>query len=277
MVIPLLAALLAGAALSAPLTPEQERLAMIQALQNRLPGTGPADWINGGSAYERGVTAVPLNADNATNLADILAIGKKRWEQKFADGKSLANCFPNGGRRVAATYPQYDVAARQVVTFEAAINRCLQLHREPTIDPANAGQYAAVMGPLSAYARSLSDGQKLNVRLSNPAARDMFDAGHRLFHQRIGQQNFACASCHVRHAGKTYGEGGLAPAVGQAVSWPRVQPGGAVRTLQAQFQRCMERSGAVPFEMASEELNNLEYYLAYLSNGLALRPLSAVR
>ncbi len=250
---------------------------MIQALQQKLPGTDPADWVNGGAAYERNVTTVPLNADNATNLADILAIGKKRWEQKFADGKSLANCFPNGGRRVAATFPQYDAVTRQVLTFEAAINRCLQLHRQAIIDPADAGQYAAMMGPLSAYARSLSDGQKLNVRLNNPAARNKFDAGHRLFHQRIGQQNFACATCHVLHAGSTYGGGGLAPAVGQAVSWPRVQPGGGVRTLQAQFQRCMERSGAVPFETASDELNDLEFYLAYLSNGLPLQSLGAAR
>ncbi len=250
---------------------------MIQAIQLRLPGTGPADWINGGSAYERNVTAVPLSADNATNLADILAIGKKLWERKFADGKSLANCFPNGGRRIAATFPQYDANSKQVVTFEAAINRCLQLHREAIIDPANAEQYAAVMGPLSAYARSLSDGQKLNVRLNNPAATDKYEAGRRLFHQPIGQQNFACASCHVLNAGKIYGESGLAPAVGQAVSWPRVQSGGGVRTLQAQFQRCMERSGAVPFEMASDEFNNLELYLAYLSNGLPLQALGAAR
>jgi L-cysteine S-thiosulfotransferase len=218
-----------------------------------------------------------LSADNATNLADILAIGKKRWMQKFADGKSLAHCFPNGGRRIAASYPQFDTAMKQVVTFEAAINRCLQLHREPAIDPTNAANYAAVMGPLSAYARSLSDGQKLSVRLGNPGALKPFEAGRRLFRQRIGQQNFACASCHVQNAGRSYGNAGLAPAVGQAVNWPKVAPGGAVRTLQTQFQRCMTRTGAVPFETGSEELNNLEFYLAYLSNGLPLRPLGAVR
>ena len=258
-------------------TPEQERQAMIQVLQQRLPGTGPADWSNGGAAYEPSVTSVPLNADNATNLADILAIGKKRWQQKFSNGKTLANCFPNGGRRVAASYPQFDPVSKQVVTFDLAINRCLQLHREPIIDPADATAYAAVMGPLSAYARSLSDGQQLTVRLSNASARDRYDAGRRFFHQPIGQKNFACASCHVNNAGGTYEQRGLAPAVGQAVTWPRVQPGGTVRTLQAQFQRCMTRTGAVPFELASEEFNNLEYYLAYLSNGLPLRPLSALR
>jgi L-cysteine S-thiosulfotransferase len=255
------------------LSPEQDRAALVQALQKRLPGTRPEDWVIGGTAFEPGVTAIPLTAANATNTADILSIGKKRWEQKFKDGKSFSNCFPNGGKRMASNYPQFEQSTKQVVTIETALNRCLQLHGETTIPPAN----AAEMGPLSAYARSLSENQPLNVRVLGQGARDRFDAGRRLFNARIGQQNFACASCHVQHAGGMYGTGGLAPAVGQAVSWPRVQPGGTIRSLQAQFQRCFQRSGAEPFLEGSDEFNNLEYYLAYLSNGLPLRPLATAR
>lgn len=257
----------------APSNPEQERLSLIQALQKRLPGTNPADWVVGSAAFEPGVQAIPLSADNATNSADILAIGKKLWDRKFTDGKSLANCFPNGGKRVAAAYPQFDTASKQVVTFELAINRCLQLHGEAPIDYAN----AAVMGPLSAYGKSLAEGQRLNVRVVGQPARDRYDAGKRWFQQRMGQQNFACASCHVLNAGAQYGLAGLAPAVGQAVTWPRIQPGGSIRTLQAQFQRCMQRSGAEPFAVGSDEFNNLEYYLAFMSNGLPLRPLATAR
>ena len=43
-------------------------------------------------------------------------------------------------------------------------------------------------------------------------------------------------------------------------------------TLQARMRECLEGMGAAPFPAGSEELNNLEYYLTYLSNGL---PLSA--
>ena len=261
-------------------TPEQDRTALIQALQKRLPGTRPEDWIVGGTAYEPGVTAIPLSADNATNTADILSIGKKQWERKFKDGKTFSNCFPNGGKRIAANYPQFEPSAKLVVTFESALNRCLQLHGEAIIAPAN----AAEMGPLSAYARSLSENQPLNIRVVGQNARDRYDAGRRLFNARIGQQNFACASCHVQHAGGVYGAnygantgGGLAPAVGQAVSWPRLQPGGTTRSLQTQFRRCFQRSGAEPFLEGSDEFNNLEYYLAYLSNGLPLRPLATAR
>ena len=271
------------------LSPEQDRAAIIQTLQKRLPGTRPEDWVIGSAAFEPGVTAIPLSAANATNTADILSIGKKRWDQKFKNGKSFSNCFPNGGKRIAGTYPQFEPSTKQVITIETALNRCLQLHGEPTIAPANVSE----MGPLAAYARSLSEGQSLNIRVLGQGARDRFDAGRRLFNARIGQQNYACASCHVQHAGGVYGAnstteiaakspttisgGGLAPAVGQAVSWPRVEPGGAIRSLHAQFQRCFRRSGAEPFLEGSDEFNNLEYYLAYLSNGLPLRALATTR
>ena len=272
---------------AAQTSPEQDRQSLIRALQSRLPGTQPSDWTVGGDALTPGaggnVQAIPFNADNATNSADILAIGKKHWDRKFKDGKSLADCFPNSGKRVATGYPQYDVKLKIVVTLEMAINRCLQQHAEAEIELAN----ARVMGPLSAYARNLSEGQRLALKVSTPAARGKFDSGKALFTRRIGQQNFACASCHVLQAGKILGvavQGStnvkpavLSPAIGQATSWPRLEPGGFIRTLQRQYQHCMKKTGAEPFELGSEELNNLEYYHAFLSNGLAIRVLAVQR
>lgn len=256
---------------------ERQRQALIQTLAKRLPGTGPADWAQRAEGVralnETGIAAIPFNAENATNTADILAIGKKIWERKFRDGKSFANCFANGGKRVAATYPQFDVKTRQVVTLEIALNRCLQLHGEAEILPAQ----SAVMGPLSAYARSLSEGQKSLVRVPSTAAMAKFEDGRTQYQRRIGQMNFACASCHVQHAGSYYGPVELSAAIGQTAAWPRLEPGGRVRTLQMQFQICMRKSGAEPPALGAEELNNLEYYLTYLSNGIALRPMTVQR
>lgn len=258
-------------------TPEQDKQAIVQSIQQRFPGTSPADWANGADGLTANpgsvVTAIPFDADNATNSADILAIGKKAWDRKFKNGKSMAACFPNVGKRVAATYPQFDAKTRQVVTLEIAINRCLQLHREPEIDYAN----HALMGPLTAYLRSLSDGQKLAVRIGSTAARDRYDAGKSLYQRRIGQYDYACASCHVQHAGGLYGQAGLSPAIGQAANWPRLEPGGKVRTLHMQFQACMLRTRAEPFAAGSDEFNNLEYFLTFLSNGLPIRTLATQR
>ncbi|MEO8103496.1 MAG: sulfur oxidation c-type cytochrome SoxA, partial [Betaproteobacteria bacterium] len=187
--------------------PEQDRQALIHYLEGRLPGTRPKDWSLGADGLaptsSGAAQPIPFNAENATNSADILAIGKKLWDRRFKNGKSFANCFPNAGKRVAVTYPQYDAKAKLIITLEMAINRCLQLHREPEIEMQN----VSVTGPLSAYARSLSEGQRLALRVGVPAARDKLESGKALFTRRIGQQNFACASCHVLQAGNVLGPG----------------------------------------------------------------------
>ena len=62
----------------------------------------------------------------------------------------------------------------------------------------------------------------------------------------------------------------LSPAIGQATHWPILR-GGVPVTLQARIRECLELMGAAPFPAGSDELNNLEYFLTYLSNGLPLR------
>ncbi len=262
----------AGAA--ATPSPEQERAALIKLLQQRLPGSTPADWIAGMSANVPGVAVLPLTPEFSTNFADVLAIGKKTWDQPFAGGKSLAKCFPNAGKGMAANYPQYDAKTQKLVTLERALNDCRTAAGEKELAPAG-------MGAVLAYARSLSTGQKLNVRVVGPAAQERYESGKAWFQRRLGAQSYACASCHVQYAGAVYREDearrALPPLVGALASWPRVQPGGSVRTLQMQFQRCLTRAGAEPFALDSPPFDDLEYYLGFLSQGLQILPLSAIR
>jgi hypothetical protein len=37
------------------------------------------------------------------------------------------------------------------------------------------------------------------------------------------------------------------------------------------MRECLELMGAAPFPAGSEELNNIEYFLSYLSNGYAIQ------
>jgi len=269
--------LVAVEAMAAAATPEQERDSLIRVLKQRFPGTTSADWIAGVSSNLSGVAAIPMSPEHSTNFADVLAIGKKAWDRPFADGKSLANCFANGGRNVAATYPQVDAKEHRVITLQVAINNCRRLHGEQEIGLAA----NATWGPLIAYVRSLSLGQKLSVRVPGAVALEVFESGKALFRRRIGDHAYACASCHVQHAGESYAEGGairvLPPPVGPAVTWPRVEPGSTVRTLQMQFQRCMLRAGAVPWELGTKEMDELEFYFAQLSSGLPIQALSTTK
>jgi sulfur-oxidizing protein SoxA len=110
----------------------------------------------------------------------------------------------------------------------------------------------------------------MNVRVESAAARERFEAGRAFYYRRIGQMNIACASCHVTHAGRYFRDELISPVVGQAVHFPVFRGGEHLYTLQMRYQRCMEAVRAVPYASGSEELNNLEYYHSYLSNGLPL-------
>ena len=206
---------------------------------------------------------------NPATYATTLARGKQLWERKFKSGRSLASCFPNGARRVAATYPQFHSHSRQVITLELAINHCLKLHGEREIDPTD----QTTLALLTAYARSLSDDQRTHVRVQTAGAKEKLAAGRKLFFARTGQQNQACASCHVQHAGSILRDRTLSAAIGQTAQWPRFDRGGVLTTLQMQYQRCLQRMGATPAALGSEDLNDLEFFHTHLSNGLPLKSL----
>jgi L-cysteine S-thiosulfotransferase len=251
---------------AANLTPEQERQALLQTLQQRFPLVTPSAYVTGSAAF--GDAPEPSQID-PNRYAEIMAKGKSLWERRFRNGRSLASCFPNGGRRVAATYPQFDSRTRHVITFETAINQCLRLHGEREIDISDSD----TGGALTTYARSLADDQRTNVRVKTPLAQAKFEAGRALFLSRMGQKNQACASCHIQYAGSIMRDRSLPAAIGQTAQWPRIDDQGKVKTLQMQYQRCMQRIGASPLQLGSEELNNLEYFHTFLSNGLPLKAL----
>ena len=256
-------ALFALGVASAHATPESEKAALVQRVQSQWPQVSVADLVRGAGAFDPGLRA-EVEA-HAAEAAATVAAGKARWERRFKDGRSLANCFPNGGRRAAGAYPLFDPKLKRVITFETAINQCLRSHGEAMLDPQD-----PPMAELTAYARSLSNGHKVAVRIPAAAA-ERFEQGRRLYFTRMGQRNFACASCHVASAGKHYGDETLSSPIGQATHMPLVR-GGAPVTLQMRIRECLELMGAAPFPAGSDELNHLEYFLAFLSNGLPLQP-----
>ncbi|HYC37129.1 MAG TPA: sulfur oxidation c-type cytochrome SoxA [Usitatibacter sp.] len=232
-------------------------------LRAQLPSLAPGDYALGSAAFDEGLRA---GSDApAEGAAEVLEAGRRIWARKFKNGRTLATCFPNGGRRVAGNYPQYDPRLKRIVTLEMAVNQCLKSHNEPLLDQGDPRSMGAVM----AYLRSLSNGQKLAVRVP-AAAEPRFEDGRRLYFTRMGQRNFACASCHVQGAGRRFGDQPLSPAIGQATHWPVIRAGAPI-TMHARIRECLELMGAAPFPAGAEELNRIEYFLAYLSNGLPLK------
>ena len=251
---------LAGAnALASPASVKADVEARLHA---QLPSLERRDYALGSAAFDDDLRASEDAHADAGKAA--IAQGAALWKRKFRDRHALASCFPNGGQRVAVAYPQYHPRLKLVFTLEMAINQCLKAHHEPLLEYTD-----PKMAAITAYVRSLANGYRIAVRVP-AAAQPLFENGRRMYFSRLGQRNFACASCHIVGAGKRYADLPLSPAIGQAARWPFIR-GGEVLTLQAQIRRCLERMGAAPFPAGSEELNDLEYFLTFLSNGIPIR------
>jgi len=247
-------------------TPEDDRKSLLDTLQTRYPQIAPADYALGAATFGAERQPTP-----PARVSEILTQGKQLWERKFKDRRSLANCFPNGGRRIAATYPQYDARLKKVLTLEGAINQCLKLHGEAQYELSD----SATTGALTAYLRSLADGSRMAIRVTGAAAREKYAAGRQFFLSRKGQANYACASCHVQHAGQILRDRPLSAAIGQAAQWPRIDAQGNAVTLQMHYASCLKRMGAQALLPGDEALDNLEYFHSTLSNGMPLRALPA--
>ena len=258
---------LAALAQAAGPDPEAERQRLVQIFSQRFPGVPLEDYVYGAmitnpdarAQYDQIMEFPPF-------IGDIEA-GRRIWDTPFRNGRRFADCFADGGRNVVGNYPYHDAAAGRVITFEAALNRCLKDNGEPEM----AYGQRSPMGVLTAYARTLSDGMRMNVKVDSPAARAHFEAGRDLFFRRIGQLNAACAGCHLHHAGSTMRMEIISPALGHATHWPIFRGGEELMTFQGRFKRCMEQMRAVPFGYDSGEWNDLEYFLSYLSNGIPLK------
>jgi sulfur-oxidizing protein SoxA len=266
-VVPLWAGLQAATGAATGTTPEQDRQRFIESFAQRFPGVPLEDYVYGAmlanpdakKQYEQIMEFPPFLGD--------IEEGRRIWETPFRNGRSFADCFPNGGRNVAGSYPRFDSARGKVITFEMALNDCRRANGEEEF----AYGERRPMGVLTAYARTLSDGMRMDIRVDSPAALEKYEAGKALFFRRIGQLNAACAGCHLLNAGNIMRMEILSPALGHATHWPIFRGGEELMTFQGRFKRCMEQMRAVPYGYASEEWNNLEYFLSYMSNGIPLK------
>ncbi len=257
--------LLFGAPLFA--SPEQDRAAFLAFFSERFRDVPLQQYVHGSMMLSEDALSQYRSIMDFPPFQGDIDKGRRLWEKPFANGTTFADCFDNGGRNVAGRYPYYDAAGDRVVTFEMALNACLKTNGEAQLDYGD----RSTMGVLTAYARTLSDGMAMNIKVDSEGARKKYQAGREFYFRRIGQHNLACASCHYTHAGHYFRDELLSPTIGQPVNYPVFRGGEFLFTLHMRYQRCMEALRAVPFAAGSEEFNNLEYFHSYLNNGLPLK------
>ena len=254
-------------AVSAHASPEKDRQELIKYYTDKYPDIKVEDYVYGALAFD---------ADSKAQYEAIMEFppydseidkGRKMWETPFKNGKTYANCLPNGGQHIAGNYPLFDEAKGKVVTLHDAINDCRTANGEAAYKVND----MKTMGLLTAYMRTLSDGMMMNIKVETPKAMAAYEDGKKTFFSRKGQLNFACASCHVQNAGLRLRSELISPAVGHAVHWPVFRGGDTLVTLQQRYQGCFKQVRAVPPTQGGTTMNNLEYFHSALSNGLPLK------
>lgn len=193
--------------------------------------------------------------------------GKKLWNTPFKNGKTYASCFRNGGAKIAQHYPYWDAKEKELRTIEMDINACRKKNGEEEYKDLNKGPLIQ----LTAYMKSLSQGERVKIDLSDPGAVAAYEKGKEFYWSRRGQLNFACATCHVQNAGKFIRGDSLSAGLGHGVGFPVYRGrNGHLLSLHNRYSGCNRQVRAKPFKPQSAEYRSLELYETYMNTGLPL-------
>jgi sulfur-oxidizing protein SoxA len=234
---------------------------------SKFPRVKLEDFVNGPYSMNEDMRRQWEEKEQFPPYEFALEAGKEMFSTPFKNGKTYADCFPNGGIGIRQNYPYFDAKEGKVVTLELALNRCREVNGE-----APYSYLKDEMASLTAYMAFTSRGKPFDIKIpDDPRALAAYENGKRYFYTRRGQLNFSCAGCHVQAPGERLRAEILAPALGILNALPiyRSEWSG-MGTTSRRFLTCNSQTRAVPLEPQSDQYRDLEYYLSYMSNGLPI-------
>lgn len=251
-------------------------------------GPFPAGPVLAQSAAAEPVRAIPLGDlrsgstfQSATTRAeqDDLSVnpgmlwveqGAKLWTAvEGAAGKSCASCHGDieSMTGIAARYPlvgRSGASSGRLLTLADRIREC-RAERQGAPPPAFESE---ALLALTAAVTFQSRGQPLAVDAGGEAAAHL-EAGRALYVRRQGQLNLSCANCHDRNWGKrarneivSQGHPNGFPAY--RLEWQ------TLGSLERRLKACFIGVRAEPMAPDALELRQLELYLAWRAQGLAI-------
>ncbi|MEM7016042.1 MAG: sulfur oxidation c-type cytochrome SoxA [Pseudomonadota bacterium] len=247
--------------------PEDDLKAFQEFYQQKFPEVPFEDYINGVYTINEDARAQWEMIEEFPPYTIAVEEGEELFNTPFANGKTYADCFPNGGIGIRQNYPYFDLESEQVKTLEMEINECREKNGEPPL-PWQKGPLASI----SAYMAYTSRGKTIDIKVpDDPNALAAYERGKQSFYAKRGQLHFSCADCHILSPGLLLRSETLSPALGHTSHFPVYRSGwGELGTLHRRYIVCYRQVRAKPFAAQSEEYRNLEYFQTYMSNGLTI-------
>jgi len=197
---------------------------------------------------------------------DAIDAGEELYNKKFANGNSFATCFPDPA--ITNLYPYYDEKKKDVVSLTSAVNDCLRDNGEKEFNTKKGD-----MANIQAYLVNATTeaGKKFDIKIQNEAAKKAYEAGKEFYYSQRGYLKMSCATCHVQGSGLRVRNEKLSTLTGQITQFPvhRLK-WGDLGTLERRLSGCVVDQGQVPPKDESTQMKQLIYFMAYMSNGMAI-------
>lgn len=210
-----------------------------------------------------------MQADDFANPGMLwVTRGEKLWKEAAGgSNRACADCHgaaEKSMRGVATRYPRVDRTASRLTNIEGRINRCRteQQAAEPL------GYESDELLALTAYVAHQSRGMPLAVAVDE-GSREHYRRGRETYSRRQGQMNLACTHCHERNVGRRLLSETISEGHGNAYPVYRLE-WQTVGSLQRRLRSCYFGVRARVPAFGSEELLDLEFFLAQRANGLAV-------
>ena len=265
---------LVATATQAVSSPQEDLAHLRKYMEQRFPGVPLDEFANGINAIDADHRMQWEAMEEFPPYEEFVDKGRELWEKPFKNGKSFASCFGKDPSKVRVKYPHWDSKTQQVVTLEGDINKCLKANGEKPF-----GWKKGKIAWLSAYLGYEARGQRINVKVPNdPKALAAYERGKHFFYAKRGQLNIACADCHVYYSGQHIRGNTLSPVLGHVTHFPvwrakwqhKSKNGDGLGTLHRRYGGCNKQVRARPFKAQSETYRDLEFFHAYMSNGLPI-------
>jgi L-cysteine S-thiosulfotransferase len=210
-----------------------------------------------------------MQDDDAANPGMLWATdGQTLWQRRDGSAhKSCADCHGEAAhsmKGVAARYPAVDRVLDRLVDLEERINACRTKYQ--SADP-----FAWESKPLLSLTTYVArQSKRMPISIADDAAtRRLIGDGRAIFERRQGQLNLSCAQCHNDNWGRKLG----------GATIPQAHPTGyplyrlewqSLGSLQRRLRNCLVGMRAEAYAYGSQELTDLELFLAWRARGLPL-------
>ncbi len=236
-------------------------------LKNNIKkGIKHMDFGIGNYAFNSAGVATYEEINEMPPYEDAIDAGAALYEKKFANGNSLAICFPDP--TIGGDYPMFDSQTKSVVSLTQAINDCVTSNGEKKWHEKK-GDMAKVQAFFASKTKEAE--KKVNIKIESAEAAAAYERGKEFYYTQRGYLNLSCATCHVQGAGQRVRNESLSQLLGHTTHFPvyRLKWQG-LGTLERRMEGCVKDQGQNPPKPSSKTMKELLYFMAYMSNGMAV-------